>query len=360
MSVKQEKDGRWSCDAWLGGRKGERFRRKGFPSDRVALDAIAVARDRYTRQIPLFPEPEEGTTLKQVANHYIEWLRKMDRHPEYIKAAENAFESFGGLIALDRQATEVTGEKLEEFIGLRAKTVKKATAFNDMIRVRAALRGAAGKLPGLLTWVAPNISKEIKRPKSERDREFSEEEETKLIAAMVDSGDFPMADLFMVALDTGMRVSEIFGLRYADVHTEPSRDYPTGWVMARSTKTGNRANQETDNREIAMTERVAMVLACRRSAGDPVFPKIFDQAARLKKACRRAGIPYGMKTPNGVTFHTARHTGASKMLRAGADVRSVMDVLGHKLMTTTQKYAHSTSRSRGQAIRKLEKQEIKD
>lgn len=357
MSVKQEQDGRWACDACLGGRKGERFRRKGFPSERAALDAVAVARDRYSRHIPLSAASEEVSTLRQVADHHVAWLKKMHRHPEYIQAAANAFLSFGELIPLDRPATEVTGETLEGYIILRSKSVKKATAFNDMIRVRAGLRGAAGKLPGLLAWVAPNISKEIRRPKSERDREFTEEEETKLIAAMVDAGDLSMADLFIIALDTGMRVSEIFSLRYSDVHTESSRDYPNGWLMARSTKTGSRANQETDNREVAMTERVAMVLASRRGTGDQVFPKVFDHAARMKKACKRAGIPYGMKIPNGVTFHTARHTGASTMLREGADVRSVMDVLGHKLMTTTQKYAHSTSKSRGEAIRKLEKRD---
>ena len=75
-----------------------------------------------------------------------------------------------------------------------------------------------------------------------------------------------------------------------------------------------------------------------------------DSRAFLRRAfepgLRKAGI-------TGVCWHTLRHTAASRRIMAGMDLVSVKEILGHRSIQTTLRYAHLAPSHLRQAIEGL-------
>jgi site-specific recombinase XerD len=63
----------------------------------------------------------------------------------------------------------------------------------------------------------------------------------------------------------------------------------------------------------------------------------------LKKACRGAGL-------EDVTWHTFRHTFASRLTRQGVDLVTVKELPGRSSVTVTMRYAHTNRETRRWAV----------
>ena len=74
--------------------------------------------------------------------------------------------------------------------------------------------------------------------------------------------------------------------------------------------------------------------------------RFWDVKLGLKNALKRAGL-------DGVTWHTFRHTFASRLTQNGADIVAVKELLGHSTVTVTMRYAHTNYESKARAVELL-------
>ena len=72
-----------------------------------------------------------------------------------------------------------------------------------------------------------------------------------------------------------------------------------------------------------------------------------DLKTGFARACEKAGI-------TGVTWHTLRHTFASRLVNRGVDIVTVKELLGHSSVTVTMRYTHTNLDSKHAAVARLE------
>ena len=74
---------------------------------------------------------------------------------------------------------------------------------------------------------------------------------------------------------------------------------------------------------------------------------------QLGQVFRRYVEAAGVNERKRVTPHTLRHVFASELLRAGANLRQIQELLGHKHLDSTQRYTRVTAHELRGAIKRL-------
>jgi integrase len=145
-------------------------------------------------------------------------------------------------------------------------------------------------------------------------------EETALLTACRASQNKYLADVVTVALETGLRQGELLELDWSRV------DLSRGVVALERTKSGKR-------REVPMRQAVyAIFAAMPEPRGGAVWP---DRSIRtaFENAVEAAGL-------KDFTFHGCRHHFASWFMMRGGQLEALREILGHKDIKMTLRYAH--------------------
>jgi integrase/recombinase XerC len=155
----------------------------------------------------------------------------------------------------------------------------------------------------------------------------------------VDVRNLAVLELFY---STGMRLSELQGLSRSDLD-----------MVSQQVKVRGKGRKE---RIIPVGDHAALALRRYEQVRDDLLEAIGPKADRIAvfvgRSGRRIGVRAIQKTVTafleqidedaGLSVHSLRHSFATHLLDAGADLRAVQELLGHASISTTQIYTHTS------------------
>ncbi len=144
--------------------------------------------------------------------------------------------------------------------------------------------------------------------------------------------------IFETLYSCGIRVSELTGLNVFDF------DRAVGVVRVlgkggreRIVPVGQKAIEAVRD----YRERLRAAVGIGEEGNGPLFLNVRRQrltARSVARILKKLAAACGIEAP--LSPHALRHTFATHLLDAGADLRSVQELLGHRNLSTTQRYTH--------------------
>ena len=151
----------------------------------------------------------------------------------------------------------------------------------------------------------------------------------------------------LTAAMTGLRQSELLGLRWRDVDWPAQRiRVRNAWVRGEHSAEGK--SDLSTRRSVPMADRLARELdrwsqrtALRRRRRPRLRASAVGTAARPHQAhaTLQAGVRRRRRA-RPIRFHDLRHTFATRLAASGQPMRTIQEFLGHADSKTTQIYAH--------------------
>ena len=297
-------------------------------------------------------EPAEAAPLPELVAEYLEHLAKeRNVSPNTVRAYQRDLRDlvnflgryYGGAEwswqGVDRLAMRAfLGHLSKRGLGKRsmARTLSAVRSFYRYLHRNEVVDSNPARAVG-----APRLDKHLPGylDRAQIDLLFQMAEVRAWEGKFVDVRNLAILELFY---STGMRLSELQGLSRSDL------DMVTQQVKVRGKGRKERIVPIGDHAVLALRNYEAKRDELLRGIG----PKADRTAVFLTGTGRRIGVRSVQKVVTGflqqidedagLSVHSLRHTFATHLLDAGADLRAVQELLGHSSISTTQIYTHTS------------------
>lgn len=307
---------------------------------RLAEEAITAIRGDIVRGEHRLKRNGNKRLFKEMAEEYLEEKaekRSLRSDKTNLKALLPEFQH--------KLLHEITRRDIEAWVRKRKLKVSGATVNRQFALLRHMLNIAIEK-----GYIETNPAKGIKRCQEAPWRHkyvFSEFEINQLMAAAAPH----LRPILMLAFGTGLRKGDILGLRWSDIDLD--REIITLYMQ----KTGEPI-------EIPMLPMVReLLLRLRTGAPDSTYifvgrwpsrrtnkiTKLTNVKTAFGSAMRRSGL-----AEKGYRFHDTRRTFATMLYNRGVHLTKIQRLLGHKSITTTERYLGVKFEETRQAIQVLD------
>lgn len=326
MSIYQ-RNGEWYIDYYVNGR---RKREKVAPSKKLAQDVLRKRKVEIAENRFLDINKEQKIRFKDFANTYMETHAKPNKK-SWFKGdyfyLKNLIPYFG-----EKYLYEITPVMIEKYKIMRNEKVSVASVNRELACLKCMFNKA-------IDWdvIGTNPVVKVKFFKENNARlRFLEKDE---ISKLLSNCSPELQAIVQLALNTGMRKSEIQNLKWSNVNLDQ------GFIVLETTKNG-------EKRVVQINRIVKQVLGSIQKQKDSVY--VFSgkdgQPYNFRKSFETALKKSGIRN---FRFHDLRHTFASHLVMAGVDLNTVRELLGHKSLNMTLRYSHLSPDHKTRAVELL-------
>ena len=351
-NITKRKDGRWEA-RYIKGRDLNGKAVYGY------LYAHSYAEAREKKRIAL-QEPHQSiacrnSSVYMVASEFLESKQRNVKESTFVHYSQ-IIEQYIKPIIGETKISAISSATLEKYAthllsngktkstgGLSNKTVKEILALLKQIMTYACMKGYISKIPLFIS--VPSISrKNIKI--------LTHEEQNVLEKYTIDSDDKKYG--IYLCLYTGLRLGELCALRWSDINTANqtiSVSHTIQRIEDYSQTSGKKTKividspkTESSHRDIPIPSDIAKNLIERKQniydensfflSGTNKYIEPRTYYKYYKRCEKDCGI-------GNYTFHTLRHTFATRCIECGFDAKSLSEILGHAdVKITMDRYVH--------------------
>lgn len=276
--------------------------------------------------------------IKNLKTDFLEYLEvEKNRRQKTIENYDHYLSDFISWSGIE-SPSQITAEPVRKYrvhlnrrLSRNGKPLKKNTQDYYVIALRSFLKYLAKRDIESLAAEKIELGKT-----STREVEFLEREEIERLFAAVKGdkiSDFRDRAILELLFSTGLRVSELVNLNRENVNLK------RGEFSVRGKGDKIRIVFISEPAKKALEK----YLKKRKDVEKALFVKNLRLTPRsVQRIVRKYAVRAGIVKK--VTPHTLRHSFATDLLRNGADLRSVQEMLGHSNISTTQIYTHITNK----------------
>ncbi|MDD1776039.1 MAG: site-specific integrase, partial [Candidatus Methanomethylicus sp.] len=290
--------------------------------------------------------PKKAPSFKELAEAYIIWAKEnkaggaRDDVSRYHKHLAPRFD--------EKPVNVISALDLEK---MKAELRKDGLSLGSIEHCLKLFRQIINKARLWGLYEGENPIKGVKIPNAQngRIRFLSYEEARKLLEAL-QKVSVQVHDMALISFHTGMRAGEIFNMKNYDI------DLENGIIDIPDSK-------NKQSRKAFMTEGVKAILK-ERAKGKPmeyVFRsnkggRVMEVSDSYARVVERLGFNEGIKDRRyKITFHSLRHTFASWLALQGEALLTIKELLGHKTLEMTLRYAHLVPDQKREAVLRMER-----
>lgn len=335
-NIRKRKDGRYEMQITVGTNSAGKRIRKSFYG--ATKREVTKKRDKWVKETDIYKELDVGKTeeFSKWTDIWLETYKKPTvREYTYENTYKSRVEKYLKPYFKNRPLDSITQMDVQQFFNehrdMSLASLKTLRITLSNIFKKANLNGLCVKNP------VEDIKLSSTQVKKEK-KAFNAEQQRKAIDWSTKNNYYEI----IIALKTGLRRGELFGLKWSDIDFDNKIMYISRSISPPiKGKVDEDLKTKSSKRALPIDDELIDVLKTMPKSGENLFNDVSVNAfakratKKLRQMSRECNLPY-------LTLHELRHSCGTVLREQGVDIYSISKVLGHSSINVTSAiYVHN-------------------